>query len=1345
MKSSVARSLPHLLRDWLAQNPGVDHSASTHSRILLFADTSGFTVLTRMLSLQGRVGFEHLTHLLNTLFQSLAGVIARHDGDILKFSGDAVWCCFPKTTDIVTLYSEMLAEIERINGEHSVCRQFPLSLHAGASTGSFELLTVNSSIGRAEFEIVGHALVDAYQACDIAKAGELCLTPALGVQIAEEYITRTDGDFVVVSPGPSSVRSTHDSSVITHTADSVDERYIKYVPQALVQRFLTTGDQGDIGSEHRRVYVVFVNVQPVSPEIGSPELQAHLAKIMDAIHDSHGIIARIDPFGAGHKVLALIGAITATGNDALHTLKSAVSLVEIESRFFTNRIGVAAGPLLCGEVGSHSRREFTVMGNAVNLAARLMSKADPNGSLLDAEFFGEVSAFCRARSVQLTLKGFDLPVSAYAFEALRRQDVTLPKPRQFFGRKQEIETIESQIARIESEGPIWLAISGAAGVGKSSLAATVVSRSQVQNIIYLDAASSNLRSGGWLIYELLRQALKISETDDPVQVLSQHCSEQWLPLIISLSGESSTNLEFARDLTPQLRVAKIAEVVGTCLKTAVHSGIIVLDNLESLDTLSIEILKALIARLDSLRSIVVLIDSDNRWDEAGKTVVPLPLEGLADADLRLWFDSVLVAGKRESDLIDRLISASAGNPLFVEESLEYLISTGALAHASDPNRYDVVGSVGDMVLSGRIEELQLARFDQLSEKDRNLLKAAAVYPAEFDSADIQLLRPEWTIGSIESEIATLCDTHILVSAGRLSSAGLTSYRFSRGVLRDTVYNRTPVLQLQGWHSRVSDCLLQNHSDDIIYDLAYHLTRSDRPVEAFSHNLKAALAARDRQLPLLASRHYRECGDCLKLAGPLSIVESERFSYFENATEFYLAEGDYAQAMAIAGAWRRLARQCGERPQLHAAASAMAHLFWKQSRYNLCRLILKFITREFGKSDTSLLADTYALQGELYRRTGKIPEAQESCRRAVNIAESIGESQRLAVALNNLGLACWSGGNLDEARRCFERCQGLHESSNSRYDEARAANNLAIISEEQGDYRRARELANFARVVFLEYGDRRNQSYASGNLANLQAQAGRLREAVELFTTADRIFTHLGEMHPHYYTIGNLGDIDLVLGNVTEASSKYRAVLDFARTSGDKELEAETTVRLTECAFYGGVIDGVEQQYKSAISIAQEAGSLEYQTRGTVGLCRYLIGVRDAVSASLQIERLRAFANEAKSLRSHNEAEFLQGELHRITLSPELAIAAFNRCYDYARSQDQFELLLKSLARLVELDRDHTAKHRSELAVLLSQFSQWNGGTMLQNLLASSYYRFFLSTLQDALVNASVAPSPQTIG
>ena len=147
----------------------------------------------------------------------------------------------------------------------------------------------------------------------------------------------------------------------------------------------------------------------------------------------------------------------------------------------------------------------------------------------------------------------------------------------------------------------------------------------------------------------------------------------------------------------------------------------------------------------------------------------------------------------------------------------------------------------------------------------------------------------------------------------------------------------------------------------------------------------------------------------------------------------------------------------------------------------------------------------------------------------------------------------------------------------------------------------------------------------------------------------------------------------------------------------------------------------------------------------MGLSRYLIGIRDVNLARTQIGQLRAFAAEAKSQRTQNESEFLQGEIERIAGSPALAISAYQRCCEYARNQEQFELRLKSLVRLTEVDGARAETRRDELALLLKDFAGWNGLPLLNELLSSNYYRYFRSTLIDAWKTVNIGAAQHSIG
>jgi tetratricopeptide (TPR) repeat protein len=269
-------------------------------------------------------------------------------------------------------------------------------------------------------------------------------------------------------------------------------------------------------------------------------------------------------------------------------------------------------------------------------------------------------------------------------------------------------------------------------------------------------------------------------------------------------------------------------------------------------------------------------------------------------------------------------------------------------------------------------------------------------------------------------------------------------------------------------------------------------------------------------------------------------------------------------------------------------------------------------------------------------------------------------------------------------------------------------------------------------VFIELGDRRNQAYASGNLASLLVGGGHYREAIELYSSADRIFIKLGETHPHYYTVGNLGDLNLLLGEFEEANSRYVEVAKFALESGDQELEAEMCVRFAELAYYRRQQDEARRLYETAIQKAKAVGSLEFGVRGTIGLCRYLIGERNAQEAGQAIERLVEFTQESKSDRTRYEAEFLTAEMLRIMGESASALPHYRECAAYASRQRQFELALKCYVRLYETDLGSRDRAAADLKALLDDFRTTNGEQIFLRLMNSHYFQFFHETMKQVV-------------
>lgn len=1319
MAESAATYLPHLLRDWYRAHPTEIHEQSEYRGTLLFADASGFTALTRSLGEEGRVGFEILTNLLNAVFRGLEQAIAAHHGDILKFSGDAVWCWFPPGTECAGVFAAMKEQVARLNEAEAICRRFPLSLHAGACHGMFKLVTVRVSNDRLDYEIFGEAVERAYAAADEATAGQLVVSGAIG------------------SPTAVGARGRM-AWAAAETAGTLAP-LLQYIPGAIRARLVEASADNDLNSEHRNVSVLFVLAAARKPDADAGAIARELARIMTTIDHNGGMIARIDPFKSGHKLLALFGAAQTTGRDELRAVRAAVELAQLKAPELSIRVGATHGQLLCGEVGTEQRREFTVMGNAVNLAARLMAKAEDGTVLLDEAMRGLVGDFCRMRERRIALKGVGEDVPVYELAGWSGGSRQLPATGKLHGRARELEQLRGWLRDRSGTDCLCVEISGEAGIGKTALVAAALQQPGRVEVVYIDATKGALRHSGWLIGEILTAVAGIS----PGQLVSDDkileragVDEHWRPLLSALFGEAAEDNAWTRGLTSELRVEKTAELAMTLLRGHLGRVVLILDACENADSFAQAVLSRLLPRLEAEPATVTVISRNGGLAPAAAK--QLALFALDQAELLAWLGEVLISGKRESELAAQIVESSQGNPLLVATTLAELIQNGSLQRLSDPVRYEVTSAVGAIVLHRHIEDIILARYDAVSETQRQMLRAAAIFSTPFSIDDLLALLPRWDRQRAAASLTELLRTGFLRHEGTEGAGSI--YAFAGAHVREAIYGRIPVLELRQLHGVVGERWEQRSTP--VAQLAYHFVRSNDSTKAFRYSLKAAQASERSGSLIEAGLHYENCRQRLEDA---AINDQERLAFHQAASGFALTEGNFSTAYCHLRQWRRLARATKQPEQRSEAAIEFARALWRQSRYVRCRQALTVIKKWLvDAASNTLAAECLAIEGELLRRTGKIREAQEACRSAVQLAQAAGDRAREITALNNLGLASWSAGELEAARDCFERTLAFDPQANPLSLQGRVANNLAIIHEELGDFVTARRLAEQARQAFRETGDRRNLSYSSGNLANLLFQAGRYRESAELFASADRIFVHLGERHPHFYTIGNLGDIDLHLGRLGEAAEKYQAVATYARECGDAELAAETAVRLADCRFYSGDAAFADVCYGEAIKLAAEAEAQEYLIRATVGRCRLLIGERRTKEAAALLEQLQAFARDTGSARNQHEAEFLAAEIARLNGDVESARRGYEICRGYALRQEQFELRLKALARLQEHGDERDAA-LTALDSLLEDFRSANGDEYFRLLLSSAYYRYFGGAMNQAIAHRKMAALPQSVG
>ncbi len=268
-----------------------------------------------------------------------------------------------------------------------------------------------------------------------------------------------------------------------------------HLPAAVRARILA-GQTAWLG-ELRNVTVLFVNLPGITPTTPVAVAPVTMASLQQALYRFEGSVNKLSIDDKGISLVAVLGLPPLSHvDDAARGLHAARAMLDaLAEAGMPVSIGVATGRVFCGELGNADRREYTVIGDTVNLAARLMQAAAKSG----------VSAvFCDARTraaarfhfthlEPLVLKGKAAPIAAPivgAPTARMRQD-TAP----MVGRMAQRATLSARLdALVGGAATGTVVIEADAGTGKTMLIDTVCAEARARGVQVLDASGDSLET-----------------------------------------------------------------------------------------------------------------------------------------------------------------------------------------------------------------------------------------------------------------------------------------------------------------------------------------------------------------------------------------------------------------------------------------------------------------------------------------------------------------------------------------------------------------------------------------------------------------------------------------------------------------------------------------------------------------------------------------------------------------------------------------------------------------------------------------------------------------------------------
>ncbi len=382
LADALASYVPRIVARRLAADPTpiavprLDSEAGACLRL----DIAGFTPLTERLARHGAAGAEEMAGLLSDYFGPLVAESSAHGGEIVEFEGDAMlvvwWAGAEGLADAarraIGCGLALQAILDHADASHAV----HLSMKMTAAAGVLQVVHVGGVDGRKRCLVAGPPVVELGRLEPLAGPGRVLLTPGLAQLVAGRY----DGD-----PGPDGAAWVRALRVppARRRIDPIEMPQEalgglrEYVPPALETR-LRTGGEGWL-AEFRRATCVFVNLLGVSyaDEDAIEQLNAVVQAIQRVVHHYDGSIAKLVESEKGTVLFAAFGLPPrAHEDDPARGIRAALEIEEVVAdHALRSAIGVTTGTLFCGPIGGRQRRDFAIVGDVVNLAARLMQAA----------------------------------------------------------------------------------------------------------------------------------------------------------------------------------------------------------------------------------------------------------------------------------------------------------------------------------------------------------------------------------------------------------------------------------------------------------------------------------------------------------------------------------------------------------------------------------------------------------------------------------------------------------------------------------------------------------------------------------------------------------------------------------------------------------------------------------------------------------------------------------------------------------------------------------------------------------------------------------------------------------
>ncbi len=605
-----------------------------------------------------------------------------------------------------------------------------------------------------------------------------------------------------------------------------------------------------VQGERRVVTILFCDVkdstamaEQLDPEEWAEIMNEAFKYLTEPVHRYGGTVARL----MGDGILAFFGAPEAHEDDPQRAVLSGLTILkeinpfcnEIKREYgldFNVRVGIHTGNVVVGKIGTDQAMEYTAMGDAVNVASRMESTAQPGtvqisehtqklvAPLFDLEPLGEIEVKGKSGAVPVfqVLAERDEPGSLRGIEGLHSPLV---------GRIEEAALLKTALEDLNHSRGGIVNIIGDAGLGKSRL--ILEAREYWTNELHHETwtesrgISYDSTRPYSLFIDFIHASFDIEPTDDPSTIRSKiaYCLDDWssehreliaraIELLLAVHEDDDVQQD-----AEALQREFTAGIQSAWKESALREpSVVVFDDLHWADPTSINILAQLFSLTDEAPILFICAMRPYRrssgWGikNIGETEYPhryteIELKPLTDDDNDTLIGNLLSVSELPIELRRLILKKTEGNPFFVEEVIRTLIDEGAIQRDETGLHWETRKQIEDISLPNNLQALLIARIDRLDAEIRRTLQLASVVGRSFFYRVLEMV--DDAANDLTPHLSALQRVELIREASRLPEL---EYMFLHEITRDAAYETILHRERRRFHRRVGEAIEDLYSD-----------------------------------------------------------------------------------------------------------------------------------------------------------------------------------------------------------------------------------------------------------------------------------------------------------------------------------------------------------------------------------------------------------------------------------------------------------------------------------------------------------------------------------------------------